>query len=72
MEMNGYRSCAMDHCYYIRQFGPSYIILLLYVDDMQIVESDIWEINRLKKQLPTEFHMKDLGVSRQILGMSIT
>ena len=61
----------MDHCCYQKKFDSSYIILLLYVDDMLIAGSDIQEINRLKKQLSSEFEMKDLGAAKKILGMSI-
>ena len=52
-------------------FDNSYIILLLYVDDMLIARSSIKEINNLKKQLSKQFAMKDLGAAKQILGMRI-
>ncbi|RVX16095.1 Retrovirus-related Pol polyprotein from transposon TNT 1-94 [Vitis vinifera] len=55
----------------VQSFDNSYIILLLYVDDMLITGSDIEKINNLKKQLSKQFAMKDLGVSKQILGMRI-
>ena len=71
MRKSGYNRCEMDHCCYQKKFDSSYIILLLYVDDMLIAGSDIQEINKLKKQLSREFEMKDLGAAKQILGMSI-
>ncbi|KAL9274268.1 Retrovirus-related Pol polyprotein from transposon TNT 1-94-like protein [Drosera capensis] len=71
MSRSGYKKCAMDPCCYWRHFSSSYIILLLYVDDMLVAGSDMDEINRLKEQLSEEFEMKDLGASKQILGMSI-
>ena len=40
----GYKSCDNDHCCYIKKFKGSYIILLLYVDDMLVVGSDMSEI----------------------------
>ena len=51
MHRIGFKRCEADHCYYVKLFGDSYIILLLYVDDMNIAESSIEEINNLKKQL---------------------
>ena len=51
MHRIGFKRCETDHCYYVKFFGNSYIILLLYVDDMLIVRSSIEEINNLKKQL---------------------
>ncbi|KAJ9548930.1 hypothetical protein OSB04_021473 [Centaurea solstitialis] len=71
MERTGYRRCEMDHCCYVKKFKGSYIILLLYVDDMLIAGSDMKEISKLKKQMSEEFEMKDLGPAKQILGMSI-
>ena len=38
---------------------------------MLIVGSSIEEINNLKKQLSKQFAMKDLGATKQILGMRI-
>ncbi|KAH9761191.1 hypothetical protein KPL70_000407 [Citrus sinensis] len=53
-----------DHCVYFRRLpDKAFIYLLLYVDDMLIVSKNIDEIERLKKQLASEFEMKDLGSS---------
>ena len=65
----GFKRCEVDHCCYVKSFDNSYIILLLYVDDMLIVGFDIDKINNLKKQLSKQFAMKDLGTTKQILGM---
>lgn len=67
----GYIRCQADHCCYVRHFDNSYIILLLYVDDMLIAGASIDEINNLKKQMSEHFAMKDLGAAKQILGMRI-
>ncbi|GJX62908.1 retrovirus-related pol polyprotein from transposon TNT 1-94 [Tanacetum coccineum] len=66
-----YKRCAMDHCFYLKNIGLSSIILLLYVDDILVVGSDMEKIKKLKRQLSQEFKMKDLGSTKQILGMSI-
>ncbi|RVX19637.1 Retrovirus-related Pol polyprotein from transposon TNT 1-94 [Vitis vinifera] len=63
--------CKADHCCYVKSFDNSYIILLLYVDDMLIAGSSIEKINNLKKQLSKQFAMKDFGAAKQILGMRI-
>ena len=44
-----FKRCETDYCYYVKSFGNSYIILLLYMDDMLIAGSSIKEINNLKK-----------------------
>ena len=46
-------------------------MLLLYVDDMLIVGHDKNMISKLKKDLGSQFAMKDLGPAQQILGMRI-
>ena len=49
MNRTGFKRCAANHCCYAKFFDNSYIILLLYVDDMLIVGSSTKEINNLKK-----------------------
>ena len=53
----------MDLCCYFKKFDSSYIILVLYVDDMLIEGSNMREINRLKRQMSEEFKMKDMGAA---------
>jgi len=73
MSEQGYTRCHSDHCVYLkRQNHGSYIILLLYVDDMIVADSNMQEINVLKRKLENSFAMKDLGAAKQILGMRIT
>ncbi|KAH9665312.1 hypothetical protein KPL70_020298 [Citrus sinensis] len=61
-----------DHCVYFRRLSDgAFIYLLLYVDDMLIASKNRDEIERLKKQLASEFEMKDLGDAQRILGMEI-
>ena len=48
-----------------------FIILLLYVDDMLIVGKTAGRIAQLKQQLSKCFAMKDLGPTKQILGIRI-
>ena len=49
MRSSGYIRCQADHCCYVRQLDNSYIILLLYVDDMLIAGANIDEINNLNR-----------------------
>lgn len=73
MSEQGYTRCHSDHCVYLkRKNDGSYIILLLYVDDMLVAGSNMQEINVLKRKLANSFAMKDLGAAKQILGMRIT
>nr|KYP60346.1 Retrovirus-related Pol polyprotein from transposon TNT 1-94 [Cajanus cajan] len=67
MSHSGFHRCEEDHCYYVKNYVDSYIMLALYVDDMLITGSSMEKINRLKQQLPEGFEMKDLGPTKQIL-----
>src|ERR1051325_8910521 len=55
-----------DHCVYFRFCpGNSFVILLLYVDDILI------EVMWVKAELNKEFEMKELGTTSRILGIDI-
>ncbi|KAE8683538.1 hypothetical protein F3Y22_tig00111200pilonHSYRG00002 [Hibiscus syriacus] len=71
MSSSGFTRCQADHCCYIKRFDNSFIILLLYVDDMLVAGSDMQEIINLKQKLSKQFAMKNLGAAKQILGMRI-
>ncbi|KAL3835280.1 hypothetical protein ACJIZ3_003671 [Penstemon smallii] len=73
MEKQGYKKTTSDHCVFVQKFSDDdFVILLLYVDDMIIVGSNVSRINRLKLALSKAFSMKDLGPAKQILGVRIT
>ncbi|GKC56778.1 putative RNA-directed DNA polymerase, partial [Tanacetum coccineum] len=68
----GYRKTSLDHCVLFQKFGDDdFIILLLYVDDMLIVGKNIRRIAQLKRDLSKSFSMKDLGPTKQIIGIRI-
>ena len=71
MSENEFKHTAADPCVYIKWFGESFVLLLLYVDDMLILGKDMPIIDRLTKELSKSFAMKDLGPAKQILGMEI-
>uniref|UniRef100_A0A2N9I4I6 Integrase catalytic domain-containing protein n=1 Tax=Fagus sylvatica TaxID=28930 RepID=A0A2N9I4I6_FAGSY len=50
---------------------PSFIALLVYVDDILIASSDIAAVTKLKQFLDAQFKLKDLGPVRYFLGLEI-
>ena len=57
---------------FVKRYDESdFLILLLHVDDMLVVKQDTSKIGSLKKALGKSFAMKDLGPSKQILGVHI-
>ena len=73
MISHGYNRTTSDHCVFTKRFSDDdFIILLLYVDDMLIIDHDASKIEKLKRELSKSFAMKDLGYAKQILGMKIS
>lgn len=69
----GFSQSNYDSCVYSKKLPdgtPMY--LLLYVDDMLVVGSNMEEIKEVKSQLSSEFKMKDLGAAKRTPGMEIT
>lgn len=71
MQKKSYLRCNVDHRCYFKKVSTSYIILLLYIDDVLVVGADLEKIKKLKKQLSSEFEIKDLGATKHILGIRI-
>ena len=71
MVSSGFTRLYADHCCYSKWFENSYIILLLFVDDMLVVGSSMKDIVNLKAKLAKIFSMKDLDLAKKILGTRI-
>lgn len=61
----GYRSLNADECVFIRDT----IWLLIYVDDIIIISSDITEVRSCKKELALHFDVKDMHELKYFLGI---
>ena len=73
MVEHGYDKTTSNHCVFVKKFSyGEFFILLLYVDDMLIVDRDTGKIDKLKKELSKSFEMKDLGLASQIIGIKIS
>ena len=66
------RSHYDPYVYYNKLPTGEYIYLLLYVDNMLIASKSRSAIDTLKRDLSSEFEMKDLGEAKKVLGMEIT
>jgi hypothetical protein len=56
---------------YYKHDSGYFLVITLYVDDMLFFGDSKDVIDDLKPQLPAQFHTKDLGVAKYILGMEI-
>ena len=56
---------------YVCISSGEYIYLLMYVDDMLIASKSRSAIDKLKKDLSSEFEIKDLGEVKKVPDMEI-
>lgn len=54
------------------QNGSSFTAILIYVDDMLVTRNDMNEIQKVKKLLNTQFHMKDMGALGYFLDLEVS
>ena len=59
------------HSVFYRNSNLCIILLVMYVDDIVITESDSKGISSFKTFLQSQFHTKDLGMLRYFLGIEV-
>ena len=60
-----------EACVYKKESGSSVTFLILYVDDILLIENDISMLESVKTSLKNSFPIKDLGEAAYILGIKI-
>ena len=68
---NGFKENIVDQCIYMMVSGSKYIFLVLYVDDILLVDNDINLLIKTKQLLFNHFDMKDFGEASYVLGIQI-
>ena len=56
---------------YKRIQGATIIFLILYVNDILLIENDVKVLSDVKDWLKNQFEMKDLGEASYILGIKV-
>ena len=69
MVHHGLHKTQADHYVFVKNYSKSYFLIVLH---MLIVGSNTKRIFSLKNALSKSFAMKDLGPTKQILGMNIS
>ncbi|PRQ43270.1 putative RNA-directed DNA polymerase [Rosa chinensis] len=71
MRKVGYKQSNSDHTLFLKHQQGKVTALIIYVDDMVITGNDTVEMDRLQRQLASEFEMKDLGELKYFLGIEV-
>ena len=58
-------------CVYKKMQEIMVVFLVLYVDDILLIENDVRLLSSFKIWLSTQFQMKDLGKAQYILGVKV-
>ena len=71
VEEFGMQNSKSDHSVFYKNSSSGIIMLLVYVDDIVITESDSIDISSLKSFLQSQFHTKDLGMLRFFIEIEV-
>ena len=71
IEKFGFQKSKFDHSVFYRNSQAGIILLVVYVDDINITRDDIAGISSLKSFLHGQFHTKDLGMLKYFLGVEV-
>ena len=65
----GFERSVADHSLYFAQVGAHVMLVLVYVDDLIILSSNVETMGALKAKLEAEYEMTDLGELHYCLGV---
>ena len=67
----GFKENIVDQCIYQKISESKFILIVLYVDDILLANSDIGLLYETKRFLSNNFEMKDLGNASFVLDIHI-
>ena len=72
MRTFGYRQSNSDYTLFLKKQHGKITTLIVYVDDMVVIENDLEEKKALQNYLSREFEMKYLGLLKYFLGIEVS
>ena len=71
MQREGFKSCEMDPCVFIKHTGSSWVLAWVYVDDMGIISNDEELKAEFIGNMAKEFAIEDKGELQYYLGINV-
>lgn len=68
---SGFQACVSDPCLFIKNTDSFSVWVVVYVDDLAIVSSDLDQVSAVKRTLASHFSIKDLGEISSFLGIQV-
>ena len=68
----GFHQSLADYSLFIHKQGSSYILAVVYVDDILLTGNNVSLIDTLKAALHSAFSIKDLGEAKYYLGLEVS
>ncbi|MCO5571978.1 hypothetical protein L7F22_025729 [Adiantum nelumboides] len=72
LQSKGFQRSHADHTLYYKVQGKYIVLVILYVDDLILTESNEAMVEDVQSKLSKEFEMKDLGELHYILGIEVS
>jgi len=63
--------CETDHSVFYRHSSAGCVYLIMYVDNIVLIDNDNHGISQMKQHLCDHFQTKDLGKLRHFLGIEV-
>jgi hypothetical protein len=67
----GFSQSKADYSLFTRDINGTFVVILVYVDDILVTNSDITAVQELKSIFHRHFQIKDLGLLRYFLGIEV-
>ncbi|XP_075079725.1 uncharacterized protein LOC142164957 [Nicotiana tabacum] len=71
LQSRGYTHALNDYSLFTKGSGDSLIILVVYVDDIVFIETDLGEVSALKAFFHDQFKIKYLGLFNYFIGIEV-
>ncbi|CAN0015749.1 unnamed protein product [Phaeothamnion confervicola] len=68
----GFVAASSSPCVFVRRYGSSTLIIVLYVDNLLLTGNSEPELQLLKMEISGPFRVKDLGEAAHLLGMCVS